>query len=277
MKIACHFQPDSRRSRHLAHAMAAGARALGIETFLTPDFSAPAGDVGVAYGWRYPGLFEAYRAAGGHFVYLDLGWWDRKPKADVLGGFHKVAVDGREPGPYFRGGFGPERFSAHGLRAAPWRASGSHVLLAGMSAKSAKTRGYGPQEWEMAAIERISAVTSRPIIYRPKPSWGDANPIPGTIFSPPGQPVEAVLRDCWAVVTLHSNVAVDALLAGVPVNVWEGVAADFSTPLAEIEAPRMPDGRDQLLADIAWCQWTPAEMASGACWRHLLERTPLCI
>ncbi len=83
--------------------------------------------------------------------------------------------------------------------------------------------------------------------------------------------MEAALADCWAVVTLHSNVAVDALMAGIPVNVAEGVAAEFSTPLAQIETPRMPEGREQLFADIAYCQWTPAEMASGACWSHLLK------
>lgn len=276
MKIACHFNPGSTRSSHLAVAMAAGARSAGLDAVVTTDWSAPAGDVGVAYGWRHPGLFEAYRARGGHFVYIDLGWWNRKPLGDVLGGFHKVVVDGREPGPYFRGNFATDRFAAHSLTAAPWRADGRHVLLAGMSAKSARTRGYGPQEWERRTIEQIKAVTNRPIVFRPKPSWTEATPIPGTIFSPGDSPLGAALRDCWAVVTLHSNVAVDALLAGVPVNVAEGVAAEFSTPLAQIEAPRMPDGREQLMADIAWQQWTPAEMIGGPCWRYLLTRTPLC-
>ncbi len=276
MKIACHFNPTSRRSTHLALAMAAGASASGLAVTTVPNFDSPAADIGVGYGWGHPGLFEAYRTAGGHYAYLDLGWWGRKPKHDVLGGFHKISVDAREPTAYFRGNFATDRFAIHGLTAAPWRASGGHVLLAGMSAKSAKTRGFRPQEWEMAAIEQIRAVTDRPIVYRPKPSWAEATPIPGTIFSYPATPVETALADCWALVTLHSNVAVDALLAGVPVNVAEGVAAEFSTPLAQIESPLMPDGREQLMADIGWQQWLPAEMASGACWRHLLERTPLC-
>lgn len=276
MKIACHYRPGSRRSTHLAHAMAAGATALGMAVEIVPGFETPCGDVGVAYGWGRPELFDAYRAAGGHFVYLDLGWWGRKPKHDMLGGFHKISVDAREPTAYFRGNFATDRFARHGLTAAPWRASGSHVLLAGMSGKSAKTRGFQPLEWEMATIEAIRAVTGRPILYRPKPSWVDAAPIPGTIFSFPDTSLENAMRDCWAAVTLHSNVSVDALLAGIPVNVAEGVARDFSTPLVQIETPRRPEGRAQLLADIAWCQWLPAEMISGACWRHLLEHTPLC-
>ena len=276
MKVACHFNPQSRRSTHLAEAMAQGARAVGLTAATVAGFAEPCADIGVAYGWGHPGLFDAYRAQGGHFAYLDLGWWGRKPKTDVLGGYHKIAVDAREPTAYFRGNFATSRFATHSLTAAPWRASGSHVLLAGMSAKSAKTRGYGAQEWEMATIQAIRAVTGRTIMYRPKPSWAEATPIPGTVFSYPEVPIEKALLDCWAVVTLHSNVAVDALLAGVPVNVQEGVAADFSTPLVQIETPRLPDGREQLMADIAWQQGLPAEMASGEAWRHLLEHTPLC-
>lgn len=276
MKVACHRDPNSRRSVHIAECMAAGVRACGHRSMVVDGFAWAGADVGIAYGWANPALFQEYRSRGGHFVYVDLGWWDRKPLPSLLDGFHKVVVDGREPGAYFRGNFATDRFARQGLTVAPWRAFGNHVLLAGMSAKSAGTRGLAPMQWELATIEILRQVTARPVIYRPKPSWAGAQPIPGTIYSPPDQPLKAVLKDCWMAVTMHSNVAVDALLAGVPVNVAEGVAREFSTPLVEIDAPCRPDGREQLMADIAWQQWSPAEMRSGACFRYLLERTPLC-
>lgn len=277
MKVACHYDPGNVRSTHIAQAMAAGVRACGHAVTLVPGFKdGPAGDVGVAYGWAHPKLYEQYRRAGGHFAYVDLGWWDRKPPTAVLDGFHKVVVDAREPTAYFRANLPGDRFARQGLTVAPWRAGGKHVLLAGMSAKSAHTRGFLPQQWEFATVEMLRRITDRPIIYRPKPSWVGASPIAGTIFSPAAQPLDAVLRRAWAVVTLHSNVAVDGLLAGVPVNVTDGVAAAFSTPLTSIETPLLPEGRERLMADIAYCQWSVPEMASGACWRHLCERTPLC-
>jgi hypothetical protein len=150
------------------------------------------------------------------------------------------------------------------------------VLLAGMSAKSAGTRGWRPQEWEMATILELRRVTNRPIMYRPKPSWLDATPISGTQFSPRDELVTDALKNCWAVVTLHSNVAIDALLAGIPIHALEGVAAGFSQPLEQIETFRLDGNREQLMADIAWCQWKASEMADGSAWRYLLERTPLC-
>ncbi len=273
MKVAVHVDTNSRRSIHIARAMAAGAKACGETVEIVEGFACPIdADVCVAYGWRHPELFEAYRAAGAQFVYVDLGWWGRKPKGDVLGGFHKVTVNGREPGPYFRGTHPSDRFAVHGLEIAPWRRNGRHILLAGMSAKSAKTRGYADCEWERQAIASIRAVTNRPIVYRPKPSDPDAWPIDGTHYSPPSDPVEAALAKAWAIVTLHSNVAVDGLLAGVPCMCLEGVGSAVSFALDQIDAPPLPDGREALMAAIAHQQWTPAEIADGSCWRYLRER-----
>jgi hypothetical protein len=276
MIVACHFDPGSPRARMVAEAMFRGIEKAGDKPVLVRGHDPiETADAAVAYGWGHPTMFDAYRQTGRHFVYVDLGYWDRKPIGDPNGGFHKVVVDGREPCLYFRRDSSPDRFARQGLKIAPWRQNGSHVLLAGMSAKSAQTRSFAPQEWEKSTIEILRRVTKRPIVYRPKPSWAEATPIEGTIFSPANVQIGTALRDCWAVVTLHSNVAVDALVAGIPVNVFDGVAHEFSTPIMQIEDPRMPDGREQLFNDIGFVQWSISEMVSGECWRHLRTETPL--
>lgn len=283
MKVAIHFEPGSSRSKMLARAMSYGVEEAGDHGRLISGFDIQEplwGDVVVAYGWRWPELFWAYRFSGRHFVYLDLGWWERKPPGAINEGFHKVVVDGREPNDYFRRCSSPDRFSRFGLTVAPWRQDGAHVLLAGMSAKSAGTRGYGPQQWELAMVQNLREITAREIVYRPKPSWLEAKPIPGTAFSPPQVPIERALANAWAVVTLHSNVAVDALLAGIPIHCQEGVALPFSTHLDMIDRPFSPttpiSARENLMADIAYCQWSVPELADGTCWRHLKKETPLC-
>lgn len=277
MRLACHFDRGNRRSIHIARAMHAGAQALGITSALIPGFEQVCGTVGVAYGWGHPHLFEAYRKAAGHFVYVDLGWWDRKPAKDVLAGYHKVVVDGREPGEYFRWGAPDNRFAHFRLKIAPWRQTGHHILVAGMSEKSARTRGYLPQEWETAAVRNLQRIyPSRPILYRSKPSWPGASPIIGAAFDRPERPLSEALKNAWGVAACHSNVAVDALLAGIPIYVEGGVASCYSVPPEQWNGYKGDDGRAQLMADIAWCQWSPQEMATGACLRHLMERTPLC-
>ena len=277
MKLVCHYEPGSRRSEHIARCMAAGAESCGDTAELVEGFAPEVrGDVVAAYGWRHPDLFEAYRAAGKHYLYIDLGWWTRKPPDQILDGYHKVVLDGREPGPYFRRGSPSDRFMIHNQRLAPWRTSGRHILLGGMSGKSAKTRGFGPQEWERDMIRKLRSLTKRPVMYRPKPSWADATPITGTLYSHGSVPVARALQHAWAVVTLHSNIAVDALLAGIPVCCEQGVGSELSFALDQIENPPLPDGRFELLADIAYCQWHGGEIRDGTCWRHLIEETPLC-
>jgi len=249
--------------------MAEGVAACGDVPILAPDFTPTDSDVCVAYGWANPATFQNYRARGRSFVYIDLGWWNRKPEGRPLEGFHKVCVNGREPDALMARHWPSDRFAHFGIVPAPWRRWGRDVVLAGMSGKSARTRGYGPQQWEIAAINELRRYTDRPIIYRPKPSWLEAKPIPGTIFSPPSQSIMEALENAWALVTLHSNAAVDALLAGVPISASEGVCKNLSTPLSEIESPRYPTGRDQLMCDIAYQQFNVPEMRAGIVWKHL--------
>lgn len=236
-------------------------------------------DVAVFYGLEppIPELFEYYRAAG-RAVYVDLGYWGRR-EGGRWTGYHKVCVNARHPTAYFRKPqHALDRLSELRVQikpmaprdAEPWK----HILLAGMGDKGAAAEGYRPEEWERWAIDRIRQLTDRPILYRPKPSWKQARPIkgPGMRFSGRERDVSLELVNCWAVVTHHSNVAVDAAVAGIPTFCWGGVAAAISrSDLVEIETPvAHPMGvRQDWAADLAYTQWSVKEIASGACWRHL--------
>lgn len=239
---------------------------------LGPDGLPP---IALFYGLegQLPLIFRDYAMKANRWaVYVDLGYWGRR-EGGRWTGFHKVVVNARHPTAYFRKPQHDRQRINHfaGLLAQPWTLTGHHVLLAGMGDKGALAEGFKPEEWERKAIREIQAVTDRPILYRPKPSWKRAQPIPGTLYSDPAQRlVEQELENCWAVVTHHSNVAVDALVAGVPAFCWGGVAMELASQrLEQIERPGYPDRRDAWMADLAYTQWTPAEMASGACWRHL--------
>jgi len=252
--------------------MAKGAEWLGHQSELAGWDEEPAADIAIGYGWAFPDVLMRYP----QFVHVDLGWWGRKPLGDPTGGFHKVAVNARDPSAYFRSGMPRDRFSHFMLSVKPWRTEGTHVLLAGTSAKSAATRGMTAFEWELKAQAQIRRFTNRPITFRPKPSFAGARPLDGCLYSPPHQSLDDALKDCWAIVTLHSNVAVDGLVAGIPAFGGEGIAQAVSSgDLGELEMPRFPQDRIEILSDLAYSQFTPDEMASGACLKHLFEHTPL--
>jgi hypothetical protein len=153
------------------------------------------------------------------------------------------------------------------------KGSGEHILLAGLGPKAAWAEKEGAAgDWERNAITALRAVTGRKIVYRPKPSWADAKPLPGAAFSGPRTPLGPVLNNAYAVVARHSNVTVEGLVLGVPAFVWHGVSVPMGLQdLSMIETPLYPerDVVEQWLNDVAYCQWSLEEMRDGTCLRHL--------
>lgn len=260
----CIYVDRHPRSAPIGAALLAGAKRMGWDAFVTRDWhETPRADLLAGYGWCNRAMFEAYRAAGRHFIYVDLGYWHRKQYRSDYGGLHKLVVDGRHATAYFRRNRPRDRL-AGAPEIKPWRQNGAHIVLAGLSAKGAASSGLKPLVWEHDIISRLKRVTGRSIVYRPKPSWTSAQPIPGTIFSPPEQPLSEVLADAWALLTLHSNAALDALAAGVPVRAQEGLASVMSMASVEcVEFPPCNGDREQLFADIGYCHWTRHEIADG--------------
>lgn len=267
---ACH-----RRSRIISNAMFEGIRKVGDNVSIkwAAEYAGPEADIGVFYGFMPPvsSVLTDYPRDGGAGVYIDLGYWGRHHK-NRWAGYHKISVNARHPTAYFMNNrHSGQRASALGIAASPWK---NHdrgaILLAGMGDKGAEAEGYRPEEWERAAIAEIRRHTDREIIYRPKPSWKEALPIDGTTYSPKLDDLDKVLRRTGVVVTHHSNVAVDALVFGIPAFCWDGVAKPLSLQdLSKIDDPLKPEGRTQWIADISYAQWSVEEMTLGAPWRHL--------
>jgi hypothetical protein len=274
LRVACYVIPAHRRSTLCAQAMRDGILACGdfAEIVLDNQHSGVNHDVCVFYGFTRPlqRIMADYKAKGRPAIYIDLGYWGRV-KND---GHHKIVVNGRHPTEYFqRVRHDNARARKFGLQIEPWRADGRHILIAGMGSKASVIAENLPFEsFERDAIRQLKQLTDRPIVYRPKPSCKQAGEIVGTTFSPPEQPLEEVLRDCHAVVTHHSNVAVDAVLEGIPVFCAQGVASVMGLQdLAQIETPARPAGRESWVNDISYTQWTWTEMARGLPWRHLKD------
>lgn len=273
VEVAVYSIANHKRSQMCCTAMYSGIRACGDRAYLIPEdqYRGPQFPLAVFYGYTpiLRGIMADYVKAGLKAVYIDLGYWKR----EGLRGYHKLSINSRHPTQYFQSvSHRSDRAAALGITAKGWRERGQHILLAGMGDKAANVEGKAVESWERNAIEALQRVTKRRIIYRPKPSWLQAKPIPGTVYSPKDQALESVLVNCHAIVTHHSNVAVDALVEGVPSFCWQGLAAPLSLQdLAQIEEPYYPHGREQWISDIAYTQWSVDEMLVGRAWRHLKD------
>lgn len=271
-KIAAYVLRSNHAELTVKH-MIKGARVCGddVTVFSDTDYTPEhINDFSAAIFWGYvetcQAIMRGYRDAGKAAVYLDLAYWERDTH-------YKVSVNDRHPTAYFqRVIHASDRRERFKVSTKPWQ-RGARILLAGMGAKAAWAERCEPVEsWERNAIREIRAVTDRPILYRPKPSWSGARPIhePGVQYYSGKEKLR--FDDLWAVVTHHSNVSVDGLACGVPAFVWFGVSKPMGLQnLNSIDEPLYPVGREQWLNDIAYCQWSLDEMADGTCWRHLKD------
>lgn len=210
------------------------------------------GTTSIAYGiLRGTGeILRECERTGEDYIYCDHSYF----KA------HRCDLHTNKPNGYFRlvkndryardlGECPSDRFERLGVKIKPWRKSGRHIVVVPVSRFVAAYNGFNASDWLGTTLARLKEVTDRPITIKPKDS--DA-------------PIEDVLENAWALVTMESNAAIDALVAGVPVfaGVSAAVAPIANMSLDQIESPPMGD-REGLFSMLAYQQWTLEEIASG--------------
>ncbi len=168
-----------------------------------------------------------------------------------------------------------------GIKVAPYRRDGRHVLILGQVGRDASLRGLDIATWLGETARAVRARTSRPIVVRLHPSmrWRDrekaiaeCSGIADLAVSDIENSFSTDIKGAWTCVTYSSGGAVDALLAGIPPICLSPANLAYelcSQSLDDIEAPLEP-AREQFLRDLAYSQWTPAEMNDGSAWRHVL-------
>lgn len=192
-------------------------------------------------------VLAQHLARKGRALCWDLGYWDRAAAM-------RVALDGLHPtARHLELSLGQRldfRLRQDADPAGP-------VLLVGLGDKSARMLGLQPLDWERKQLARLQG---RRVIYRPK---GKIRPtLPGAEMCADGT-IEEALRGCSLVVCRHSNVAVDACVAGVPVQ-CEGGAA-----MALYRSGPNPGQNERLefLHRLSWWEWKPSEAAQA--WQFL--------
>jgi hypothetical protein len=232
-------------------------------------------DISIMIGVKSRVKFWSLRAAGRTAVYMDKGYTRRATARSPL---WRMSVNGHQPLEYVvMARHTAERWASLERRAASsWRVCGPHITVAGSDAKALDFRGdvENAETWAERVIEGIRQRTDAPIIYRPR-SWRDAREIEGTTYSDylDKEGLRKAMAQSRVVVTHASNACFDAALFGLPsIVLGEGIAAPISSRLLDdINNPfcvSMAD-RNQWLANVAWCQFTCNEFASGLGWRQL--------
>lgn len=260
------------RGDRIGLSMADGLKKRGIEYSLHTKFDGVCADVALAYGWIHElqeGLFTKYKEAGKHFVFFDLGYWNRGQK-----GSYRVAIDDWDSARHFPHDSSDFRFRASGITLRnDWKPTSKNVIIAGMSDKAAWTHGFKFMEWENKTRAYLSGKYEGmgfKFAIRAKPKNKDKDKV---------APIEDLLKHTYCVVSHHSNVSVDAIIAGVPFTCRKGVARHVAPPGLpddfvedlDLLAPHVLtyDQRYNFLCNVAYVQWTTKEMSEGHCWDYI--------
>lgn len=257
--VAIVREPENRRatlSVPVARALEVCFSRLGWRVEQTVDRIYQEPDLVAGWGFRDV-IHSAWDRWPNKILHVDAGFWRRDH-------YNKLALGGRWSELTNRK-FGSGRFTPHAVMVYPNRAPGKTILVCGMSAKAARSWGLEPEQWEHEAVSRLRAVGAK-VIYRPKPTWPDARPIQNSIFDR-SLGIDQTLRQVYGVVSHHSNAAIDAIAAGLPIYVEVGISKSLSVPtLEDVVGATAPDieTRQHFLREIAWHQWTLAELEQGA-------------
>lgn len=264
---AVFFAADKDRERRLAEALADGLRVHGDRLKVRgagPPWTLDA-DVVCAFGVKSQDLLHRCWRHGVHSVLFDKGY--------TRGTRHlRAAVDSIHPLDAFQVGRPPNRWESLGIDLRP-RSQGQRIIFAGSSAKFHRAvKLPEPTDYAEQVVRKLRHRTTREIVYRPKPSWRDAEPVDGATFQQGGT-LAALLSDAHLLATWGSSAAVDAIIAGVPVlALGETIARPVAeTSIKRVEAPFFPNDeqRHQWACDLAYCQWSLDELRSGEAWQHI--------
>lgn len=272
---------DKPHERLLADAFATGARTHGDEVIikpLRPEVVVEDCDVACMVGVKSNETFWAHWEAKIHTVYFDKGYTRHAAPGPVkVWEYWRTSIDAHQPTRMLDIERPHDRIEKLGIKMKPWQrpTKGGHIVFAGSSQKYHSFYGLSdPTKYARKIVANIREFNeSREIVYRPKPSWKDAVPIDGTVFSQRPRNIEDELANAHCLVTHGSNACFEAVLAGVPsIILGEAVAKSISsTSLENINSPRYAtdEERQQWLANLAYCQWTAREMYDGETWNIL--------
>lgn len=240
--------------------MIAAADGAGVNLVVGKTWKAKA-PVLMSYGLGHPVRREwtqKHVAAGGRLIGWDLGYWDR----DIPLGFNmRLTIDDDHPHRWIAPER-PERFDEAQIPLRDDASADGPIVLCGLGSKQRRVKGYRGQEWELRTLKRlVKRYPGRRIVYRPK---RPETPLArcATVLGP----IEDALRGASLLVCSHSNVAVDACIAGVPVECDDGAA--FALYRDNPKPTRKQ--RLEFLRSLAWWQFKASE--ASLAWKVIEQR-----
>jgi hypothetical protein len=251
----------------MLEALRTAADGAGFQTVRTTVY-AGASDWLVLYGVGAPlqARARAQHVAKGPVLLWDLGYFgNREP-----GGYLRASLNHDHPQDLLdRVLVDGARWDSMGIALREDVAPNGPIVLVGLGRKSRAYLGPTVAHWEERKLFELRCrFPGREVVHRPK--RGYVSPLPGCRVDDASS-IQELLRGVSLVVCRHSNVAIDAAIAGVPFECEDGAARW----LARREFTRA--NRLEFLRRLAWFQWKPDEAGEAWAFASKLMRGRECV
>jgi hypothetical protein len=205
------------------------------------------------------------RRAGTDYLIMERGYVRRMEYASL--GFN--GLNGQAD--FMNADSPPDRWLKLGVEMKSWKMGGDYILLCGQIPNDSSLHGIQPQQEYIRLAEALIRMHRRPVYWRPHPQRVTRLQVP---LETRAGPLDEALSGAWCIVTLSSNVAVDAALDGTPAITLDSRSMAYPVTRHDLMyslIPWRPDRR-QWAYNLAYAQWNADEIASGEAWVHLRKR-----
>lgn len=242
---------------------AQGLRVHGINPVMVEAWQPVDADIVCCWGWAVGRFYRekghevlvAERGyVGDRLHWTSLGWNGLNGHADFRNG--DVAGDRWD-----------DLFAEH---MKPWRSvDEGYALLLGQVPGDQSLRGIDYQQWVRDAADGMTR-TGYGVRWRPHPQCAGLGHRYLNCSAPEiGGTLKEAFEGARVAVGYNSNSTLDAVLAGVPTIVTNPGAMAWDVASHNFDGPLITPDRTEWAHRLAYCQWSPEEMSSGAAWAHI--------
>ena len=189
-----------------------------------------------------------------NFYYMDHGYFNQSDRKFENNRTKILNLDG-----YFRivynnfvhngdGNYPDDRLKKLNLNFKKQSNLGSYIILSEPS--DAMKKIYNEEDWINKITNKLKKLTDRQIVVHNKYS---------------NKPLDELLLNAWAFVSLQSTAGFKAMLNGVPAYFTEKTLKNINL-IEEIETPKIDY---KIFNNLAYGQWTLKEIESGEAWEKI--------
>ncbi len=247
------------RAKHLAH----GVGRHGVSARIVGSVAQVTAPIAACWGWR---IGSQLKAKGKRVLVMERGYIGDRFHWTSLGW---DGLNGRARWPQIDDG--GERFRQHfaDLMKPERLTPGSYALVMGQVPGDASLAGVDITQFYKTASKALAERFGARICFRPHPVQVERGHAPGPFMH--GMTVhdgdlEEALRGAACAVGWNSNSLTDAVMAGVPVTAMDHGAMAWPVVGHGLTEPPVLRDREAWSHRMAWTQWTPDEITSGAAW-----------